>query len=215
MANVAWITATARYDIATAINGTAPTVPKYLGWGTNPHAAGSSAAPSDVALYLEDTTPGRTTGTASVVTTTTTDDTFQVTGTITAGGDNPTIAEVGLFDGAPKAFGTTWSTAPSTTSGTSGTAAASYTPANNTYIQDSSGEVMEVTAGTGTTSLTVVRGANGSTAVSSANGNAITEGGIPGALISAGGNMFMHGTFTGVALTSGESIAFTVGIKIS
>lgn len=69
-------------------------VPKYLQWGT-----GSAAAASANAVTTTSTTESRTTGSASQVTTTQTNDTFQVTGTITAAGARA-ITEVGLFDAA-------------------------------------------------------------------------------------------------------------------
>ena len=67
-------------------------LPKYLGWGT-----GSAAAQSANNL----TTPAseaRTTGTASQQTTTITNDTYQVVGTITCAGAGKSITEVGVFD---------------------------------------------------------------------------------------------------------------------
>jgi hypothetical protein len=68
--------------------------PKYLGWGTG---AGAGAATStDVSTAA---TEARVAGTSSQVTTTQTNDTHQVVGTITANGGK-TITNVGLFDGA-------------------------------------------------------------------------------------------------------------------
>jgi len=67
------------------------TEPKYIGWGTG---AGTAAA-TDTTLFTE--ADSRATGTSSKVTTTTTNDTYQVVGTITAG-SNETITNVGLFD---------------------------------------------------------------------------------------------------------------------
>jgi hypothetical protein len=209
MATTAVLTAKGR-DLVTAAMQTGTVVGKVIGWGTNPKAATASA--TDVGMYTE-AAEARVTGTSSQVTTTTTNDTYQATGTITSGSAQ-TIAEVLVADSTTKPFSTTWSTAPTGTGGTTGTSAASYTPANNTYIQDASGEVMQVTAGSGSTSLTVVRGANGSTAVASANGNAITQGAVPGASVT-GGNTLMHATFTGLALSNGDSIAFTCQIKLT
>lgn len=196
-------------DILTAqLNATSGSPPKVVGWGLGT----PTAAVSDIALFKE-APESRVTGSSSVVTTTTTNDTYQVTGTMTCTqGGGETIAEVIIADSTTKPFSTTWSTAPTGTSGTTGTSTASYTPANNTYIQDQSGEVMEVTAGSGSTSLTVVRGANGSTAVASANGNEITQGAIPGASVT-GGNVYFHATFTGLALSDNDSIAFTLQVK--
>lgn len=69
-------------------------VPKYIQWGT-----GSGAAATANVVTTTSTTEARTNGTASQVTTTVTNDTYQVTGTITAAGTRA-ITEVGLFDAA-------------------------------------------------------------------------------------------------------------------
>lgn len=69
-------------------------LPKFLQWGT-----GSAAAASANVVTTTSTTEARTSGTASQVTTTQTNDTYQVTGTITALGTRA-ITEVGLFDAA-------------------------------------------------------------------------------------------------------------------
>jgi len=68
------------------------TEPKYIGWGTG---AGTSAA-TDTTLFAE-AAEARVTGTSSKVTTTTTNDTHQIVGTLTASGAK-TITNVGLFD---------------------------------------------------------------------------------------------------------------------
>lgn len=75
--------------------------PKYIGWGT---AAGTAAA-SDTTLFTEkdvDLSTGtgtRTTGTSSQVTTTQTNDTYQVDGTRTATGAG-SVTNAGLWDNA-------------------------------------------------------------------------------------------------------------------
>ena len=69
-------------------------LPKYIQWGT-----GTGAAASANVVTTTSTTEARTTGTASQQTTTATNDTYQVTGTITAAGSRA-ITEVGLFDAA-------------------------------------------------------------------------------------------------------------------
>jgi hypothetical protein len=204
----AFLTAKGRDTVTSQLNGGAATPPKVLGWGIGT----PTATAADVGLFKE-AAEARVTGTSSVVTTTTANDTYQVVGTITSG-STQTITEMLLADSTTKPFTTTWTTAPTTTSGTSGTSTASYTPANGTFIQDQSGEVMQVTAGTGTTGLTVVRGANGSTAVTSANGNEITQGATPGASVT-GGNGFVHASFTGLALNNLDSITFTVQTKFT
>lgn len=77
--------------IVTAALAAYASVPKYIGWGTG---AGTAAA-TDTTLFIE--TGTRTTGTPAQVTTTTTNDTFQVTGTVTAGGAI-TVTNSGVFD---------------------------------------------------------------------------------------------------------------------
>jgi hypothetical protein len=80
---------------ATAAQVAYASVPKYIQWGV-----GSAVAVSGTDLGSKTgTTEDRTSGTASQQTTTTTDDTFQVTGTITALAALA-ITEVGLFDAA-------------------------------------------------------------------------------------------------------------------
>lgn len=74
------------------IYGTSITAPTYIDWGTGTNAA----AVTDTALQ----TPGgesRTNGTKTKQTTTVSNDTLQVVGTITASGGK-TITEAGLFD---------------------------------------------------------------------------------------------------------------------
>ena len=68
------------------------TEPKYVAWGTG---AGTAAA-SDTTLFTE-SSESRTSGTSSKVTVTSTNDTYQVIGTITATGSR-TITNAGLFD---------------------------------------------------------------------------------------------------------------------
>lgn len=77
------------------------TEPKYIGWGTG---AGTAAA-TDTTLFTEalvDLTAGttdHTTGTSSQQTTSTTNDTYRVTGTRTATGAG-TVTNAGLWDAA-------------------------------------------------------------------------------------------------------------------
>lgn len=210
MATTAVLTAKGRDTVTSYLNAGAPTQPKAIGWGTNPKTA--TAAATDVGMYTE-STEARVTGTSSVVTTTTTNDTYQVVGTITAAGTE-TIAEVLLADATTKPASTTWATAPTTTSGTTGTLTLGTGFTSGVYAQDASGEVMQLVTVSGTSVTGIVRGANGSTAVASANGNQITVGAIPGATVT-GGSTFMHATFTGLALSSGDSIQFTVQVKFT
>jgi hypothetical protein len=74
----------------------AGTAPKNIGWGIG----ATAAAVADTALQTESaptTAGGRTVGTESRVTTTLTNDTYQVVGTVTAG-STLAITEAGLFD---------------------------------------------------------------------------------------------------------------------
>lgn len=100
------------------------TEPSYVGWGSG----AGTAAITDTTLFSE--ILPRTLGTSTQVTTTTTNDTYQVVGTIAAAG-SVTITNAGLFDAA------------------------------------------------------------------------------------TAGNLFMKGDFTGVALTTGESIQFTMKVQYS
>lgn len=67
------------------------TEPAYVAWGTG----AGTAAITDTTLFTE--ADSRTLGTSTQQTTTTTSDTYQVVGTITAG-SNETITNSGLFD---------------------------------------------------------------------------------------------------------------------
>jgi hypothetical protein len=74
----------------------AGTAPKNIGWGIG----ATAAAVTDTALQTESaptTSGGRTVGTESRTTTTVTNDTYTVTGTVTAG-STLAITEAGLFD---------------------------------------------------------------------------------------------------------------------
>jgi len=212
MATTVKIISKGREMIAARMKGATPSQvePLNVGWGTV--GATPNATVFDVGLYKE-AAETRVAGVSSFVTTSSTNDTYQVVGTITSL-SGQTIAEAIMTDSTTKPFTTTWATAPTTTAGTSGTTAASYTPANNSFIQDQSGEVMQVTAGSGSTSLTVVRGANGSTAVTSANGNQVTLGNAPGHT-EAAASVLVHATFTGLALNTNDSIQFTFQVQIS
>jgi hypothetical protein len=79
--------------VTNRINGSG-TTPLYVAWGTG---AGTTAA-TDTTLFTESSSPAtRATGTASQQTTSTTNDTFQVVGTLTSG-TSQTITNAGTFD---------------------------------------------------------------------------------------------------------------------
>jgi hypothetical protein len=194
--------------------GTSPTQaePKIVTWGLNPAAL--TAAATDVAMFAE-SGEARVTGTSSQVTTTNANDTYQVVGTITASATR-TIQEMGLFDSttqpavAAVAAGGVVGSAVSTTLNT----AATFTPGNN-YIQIRT-EVMQVTAGSGTSALTVVRAQNGTTAISTiAAADVVTPGNIPGTSATTGGTCFLHADLSTISLNNGDSIQFTVKVQFT
>lgn len=80
--------------VAQRMFGATPTQaePKYVHWGTG---AGTTAA-TDTTLFTA-AAEARTSGTGSAVTTTNTNDTHQVTGTITSA-SGQTITNAGVFD---------------------------------------------------------------------------------------------------------------------
>ena len=82
---------TGKAIITNYLNGGAATQPKYIAWGTG---AGTPAA-TDTTISTE--VLPRVSGTTSQVTTSTTNDTYQVVGTQTAG-TSETITNAGLFD---------------------------------------------------------------------------------------------------------------------
>jgi hypothetical protein len=217
LANTVVVTSKGREVIANRMIGTSPSQaePKILGWGTGGIAGGPfTAAVTDVAAFTE-AAEARVTGSSSVVTTTTTNDTYQITGTITSL-SGQTIAEVLLSDASTKPFTTTVAAGGvvGSSSATTLNTAASYTPANNTYVQIRT-EVMQVTAGTGTTALTVTRGANGSTAIATiAAADTVTLGNAPGTS-TANATLYLHASFTGLALNTNDSISSTIQVKHS
>jgi len=76
------------------ISGLGGTVPKWLAWGTGAGTAGVD----DTTLFTESAQEARTVGTPARVTTTVTNDTYQVTGTITVVTAGETITNAGVFD---------------------------------------------------------------------------------------------------------------------
>lgn len=210
------VTSKGREIIVGRMQGATPTQaePKVVGWGqAPPNSFVGTAAVTDVAPF-DEASEARVTGTSSTVTTTTTNDTYQVTGTITAGGAK-TIDEVFLSDSSTKPATATVAAAGVVGSAVATTlnTAATFSPGNNNYIQIRT-EVMQVTAGSGTTALTVTRGQNGSGAISTiAVGDIVQPGNPPGQTGITGGSLYLHGDFTGLALNTNDSIAFTIQVK--
>jgi hypothetical protein len=183
---------------------------KVVSWGVP--SAQFTAAVSDVALFAE-TAEARQTGTSSAVTTTTTQDTYQVVATLTASGSRA-VTEVALLDSTTKpavaavAAGGVVGSAVATTLNT----AATFTPGNN-FIQIRT-EVLQVTAGSGTTALTVVRGVNGSSAIATiAAADVVTPGNQPGVTATTGGTLLAHFDFAVINLSTGNTLQSTLQVQ--
>ncbi len=93
LAMVSVLTNAGRDILTNRIKGSG-TEPNYIGWGTG--SGGGAGSTGLVAAAAE----ARTAGTSTRVTTSVTNDTYQVVGTITVAGAGKTISEVGLFDAA-------------------------------------------------------------------------------------------------------------------
>jgi len=187
--------------------------PKQMTWGLNPSAL--TAASTDVGMF-DESSEARVAATTSQVTTTTTNDTYQLVGTITAGGAR-SITEFGLFDSAtqPAAAAVAAGGVVGSNSSTTLNTAATFTPGNNNFVQIRT-EVMKVTAGSGTTALTVTRAQNGSSAISTiAAADVVSPGNPPGQTGITGGNMLVHADFAAVTLASGDAIQFTLKIQFT
>lgn len=187
--------------------------PKIVTWGLNPAAL--TAAATDIAMFQE-SGEARVTGTSTQQQTTNPNDTYQVIGTITANATRA-ITEFGAYDSttqpatATVAAGGVVGSSVSTTLNT----AATFSPGNNNYIQIRT-EVMQVTAGSGTTALTVVRAQNGSAAISTiAVSDVVTPGNIPGNTAITGGSQFVHADFAVINLSNGDSIQFTLKVQFT
>lgn len=206
------VTATGRSMIVGRLQGTTPTQAeaKYLAIGTG----AGTAATSDVGMFTE-SSDSRVSGTGSSVTTTTTNDTVQYVGTFNMSTEN--ITETALFDGSTKPPSTTLSAAITTTGATSITVtSATGFPGSGNYCIQIDGEVLQVTGGQGTTTWTVTRGFNGSTAATHSNGATVTAGNNPGSnAIAAGGNMFAHSSFTALVFNSGDTYTPTFQVKFT
>jgi hypothetical protein len=196
-----------------------PTEPKNIGWGTG---ATTASANSDVALFGPQTET-RVAGTSSLVQTSALADTYQVTGTITAT-NAKTITEAGLFDTTSAASTTTIATSSQSAAATTITLTATIGPASGNFYIQTENECQLVTAGQGSTTMTVVRAqlgsaaaahAVGATATSGADGLANTNASLGGQTATyanttaKGGSLFAHADFAGIALNNNDSVLFT------
>lgn len=191
---------------------------KNVGWGTGIAGVQATAAASDVNMFSE-LPEARVAGTSSAVTTTTTNDTYQVTATITASAGR-TVNEGCLTSTATKPQ----ANSVAATSGVIGSSvstdlkvasAAGFPGAGNYFIQVRT-EVMTVTGGQGTTTWVVTRGTNGSTAIATiALSDVVTGGNGPNDTAITNGDISVHFDFGNVILASGDSIAFTIKGQVS
>lgn len=180
------------------------TEPVNGGWGTG---AGTHAT-TDTALF-NPASEARVAGTSSLVTTTATvpNDTYQNVTTIQAAGSRA-ITEYGLFDTATAAPATTLAATVASSGATSITVASGTGFTNTTGYAQIEQEVVNITAGGGTATWTVTRGARGSTAATHPNAAAVIGG--EG---NAGGNMYAVGDFSVINLNTGDSIQFTFKVQ--
>jgi len=216
-ANAAVATYSGRSILWNRVKGSG-TEPKNIQWGDSTVTA--SANP-DVNLFKPQS-EARSAGTSTLTTTTQLADTYQVTGTVTCAVGVKTITEAGLFD-ATTSSPTTTVAASMTASATAMTiGSGTGLPGSGNYYMQLENEVVLVTAGQGTTTLTVSRGVLGSTSAVHSSGVATTLGGDGGAgtggatsgqtatvAAAQGGNVFIHADFAGIALSVSDAINFT------
>lgn len=165
----------------------------------------STANALDCALGQEITTLGgqRSAATASQVTTTITNDTSLLSHTFTFTGSFA-ITEEGIFDSATGSVVTT-TTQSRINSDTSVTVTSGAGIANSDFLQWDN-EIVQVTAGGGTGTLTITRAQKGTTAASHSSGVGLTD------FTASGGTMLAKQSFAVVNTSSGDSL--TVSHKL-
>lgn len=177
--------------------------------GSNPSLL--TAAATDIALFSE--ISPRLIATTSQIQTTTVGDTLELVGTFTATA-NTTVGEAGITDTytvPPVGFLQPSSTVIASISGDQVVSNTPLSPGNGGYIQIR-GEVMLVTAGSGTTTLTVTRGQAGTSPLGTlAINDPIAQGNPPGSTAVQGGYLYAKADFGGISytLTPGDTIVFT------
>lgn len=215
MANATVATYPGRGIIWNRLKGSG-TEPLNIGWGNPATTVTASTAPN-VNLFAPQTET-RAVGASTIVTTTQLGDTYKVIGTLVCLVGAKTITEAGLFD-TTTLSSTSSLSASITASATSMTLAANIGPTTGAYYAQINNETILVT-GANSTTLTISRGALGSTAAIQAVSSIATSGGDGGAGgwttgqtatfgASQGGNMFIHADFAGIALSVNDSISFT------
>jgi hypothetical protein len=208
------------------------TEPLYVGWGIS---ADTLSAFSDVNLFeaANPSPEARATGVASLLSANQLADTFQVVGTLTAL-SSKAITEVGLFDTGTSLSAMVSVAVSLTSAATSVSISGAITgfpvlPTAGNYYAQVDNEVLLVTGGQGTSTLTISRGALGSTAAGHGVGTFITAGGDGGSHAANssiggetwiptganGGSMFVHADFPVINLSTNDSIQFTLQVKLS
>lgn len=95
LAGATILTSVGKSVVTNLVSGLGGTIPKWVGWGSG--AGTASIGDTDVFTAA---TESRVSGTVSRTTTTVSNDTYQVQGTLTVAGAPKTITNVGIYDGA-------------------------------------------------------------------------------------------------------------------
>ena len=220
MANAAVATFAGRAVLWNRVRGSG-TEPKNIHWGDPPSTLTASASP-DVNLFKPQS-EARTVGTSTIATTSFLGDTYSVSGSIVCAVGAKTITEAGLFDTttlSPRTTVASSMTASATT--VSLAAAVAGTPTTGRYYRQIENEVVLVTAGQSSVIETIVRGRLGSTSAVHSSGVTTTIGDDGGTATgggtteqtatvgaAAGGAIFVHADFAGIALSVSDSINFS------
>jgi len=197
------LTSTTRSSLVNVITGSGYSLgePKYLSWGTGV----SPALPTDIAL--SNPISGVISGTVSTVSTVTSGDTYFCTGTFTASGI-VSVTEVGLFTSQSSSTVGTLANQVGPTDTTITVSGYSGFPGTFPFNVQVSTEVMTVTSGNGTNVFNVIRGANGSSRVTS-----IIPTLTP--VVGPAGYMFLKSTFSGINLYPGDNLQFNISVQFS
>ena len=218
MANAATATFAGRSIITARLRGLG-TEPKNISWGTSAITGSSN---SDVNLFAP-ATESRVAGTSTMVATSFLADTYQVVGSITCLVSGKTITEAGLFDSPTLSPTTTLASTVTSNAVTTLTLSGAVGPSTGNFYAQVGNEVVLVTGGQNTATITVVRAQLGSSpGASYAVGTAFTPGGDGGSYVNAalggasstwtaalGGSLFAHADFAGIAVSVNDSINFT------
>jgi hypothetical protein len=173
--------------------------PQYIAWGTG---SGTVSA-TDIALFNPVQVP--VSGAVSTITTSSSGDTYLCSAVLTASGAY-SITNVGLFDTGvvpPVGILTSQINPTDTTIQVSGY---NLFPSTFPFNIQVTSEVMTVTSGNGTNTYNVIRGANGSSIVTST---------IPSLtpVVGQAGYMFLKSSFPGIGLQYGDSIQFNISVQ--